>query len=82
MELTNTAGVAPKAAGVDPAPNMKPLTEEDGALADGVGVNDDDVPVPNEIVAPPEVDGAWKADVPNEKWCSWSHCTGVIIWLG
>ena len=59
-------GVTPKAAGVDPAPNMKPLTEEDGALADGIGVNDDDVPVPNENVAPPEVDGAWKADVPNE----------------
>ncbi len=45
---------------------MKPLTEEDGALADGVGVNDDDATVPNENVAPPEVDGAWEADVPNE----------------
>ncbi len=59
-------GVTPKAAGVDPAPNMKPLTEEDGSLADRVGVNDDDVPVPNKNVAPPEVDGAWKANVSNE----------------
>jgi hypothetical protein len=41
---------------VDPAPNMKPLTEEDGGLADGVAMNDDDAPVPNENVAPTEVD--------------------------
>ena len=29
-------------------------------------MNDDDIPVPNKNVAPPQVDGAWKADVPNE----------------
>lgn len=66
LELPNPAGVDPKAEGVDPAPNIKPLTEEAEPLADGAGVNDDGAPVPNENVAPPEVDGAWEADDPNE----------------